>query len=135
MKKTFTEAMAKYTKEDVNAFMFGFNDKKTKEAVIVIVPMVAFDEDIYKILINNDNVYKATYKAVKYLENCYEVARCDMEYLETLEGSNLGYKAETLVFGKPNHSDSLIDGVWKGYNVQMKTSFTKGNGVSTSNEF
>ncbi len=58
-----------------------------------------------------------------------------MAKIDACEGENRGYKAESYLFGAPNYTDSKVDGVWNGKKVQLKTSFTSGNGTSRSNKF
>lgn len=55
--------------------------------------------------------------------------------IDTCEGKNRGYRTEAYLFGAPNYTPNKVDGIWNGKKVQVKTSYTEGNGVSTSNPF
>lgn len=133
---TFSEFKVKYL--SVFGFVFGITEKENIGGVEVemanfyYLPIMMIDKDEFEILFKNGNFRDLTISR-PLVKRGICIKSTTMNSLEGYEGENFGYKAESFLFGAPNYTDSLIDGYIQGYPVQVKTSFSWGNGTSNSN--
>lgn len=126
---TFSEFKNTYSKANVEALILGYNFDNIVEFRMVFLNMMSEDE--FFAITRGTDTFKAVKRNIPTLNNFMLVETITLEELEKYEGENLGYKAESFLFGKPNYSNSLIDGKYHGFNVQVKTSINS----ATSNNF
>lgn len=133
---TFSEFKVKYA--SVFGFVFGITETETingaevEMANFYYLPMLMIDDAEFEIIFKNGN-FRDGSKSRPLIKRGICINSISMDTLEGYDGENFGYKAESFLFGSPNYTDSLIDGYIQGYPVQLKTSFSWGNGTSNSN--
>lgn len=132
---TVTEFKKVYAECD--GLMLAWNLKET--AYYSYIPMEEIDEDVWELITHGNNNFRrrTTNKA---LLMRHIVVETDMENILNSRGTNKGYKAESWLFGddwqeEETEERRIVDGIWKGKKVQVKSSYSLGNGTSNSNSF
>lgn len=126
--KNYAEFINEYKENNVQALVLVHNINDRVCFRFVMLDSISAD-DFYAITNGGKDCFKAVKRNARYLANQMLVEEMSLEDFDKLEGSNRGYKAEMALFGKINTTDSLIDGVLHGFNVQVKCSI---NGSSTN---
>lgn len=135
---TVTEFKNKYT--EIGALLLAWNIKDV--AYFSLIPMADITAEIWEMLttkqeVNGETRFRYFKKKNLNLLKKYVVEVGKTADVESQDEKGMGFKTEKYLFGKADHSPSLIDGIYHGIPVQVKSSFklVATSGYSNSGPF